>query len=88
VSKGNHEVAKISQVKYETDLLEEELEELRQKLVMLDCVVKDWRTGLVDFVYESGETIVWLCFQHGEDELQFYHYWDAGFRGRRKIDFE
>jgi hypothetical protein len=77
----------IAQQRYQVDQLENQLQEIRRDLLDLDCVIKDFRTGLVDFVaLREGET-VWLCYQRGEQELRYYHGWDAGFVGRQEIDF-
>jgi hypothetical protein len=52
----------------------------------LGAVVKDPDTGLVDFpaVVEGAEAF--LCWQLGEDEVEFWHGLDEGFAGRKPLD--
>jgi hypothetical protein len=51
----------------------------------LGCVVKDQRTGLVDFAGRVNGELVWLCWRFGEESIQFFHAMDEGFSGRRPI---
>ena len=51
----------------------------------LGCVVKDQRSGLVDFAGRVDGELVWLCWRFGEESIQFYHPLDEGFSGRRAI---
>ena len=52
----------------------------------LGGVVKDPDTGLVDFpaLIEGAEA--YLCWQLGEDEIEYWHGLDDGFAGRKPID--
>jgi hypothetical protein len=52
----------------------------------LGAVVKDADTGLVDFpaVVEGAEAF--LCWQLGEDEVEYWHGLDDGFAGRKPLD--
>ena len=48
-------------------------------------VIKDPRTGLVDFYGRVGEKLVWLCWRYGEDSLSHYHDLETGFAARRPL---
>lgn len=88
VANKDHSVTQISKQKYLLDVKESEMGELQALFYSLDCVIKDWNSGLIDFIsYRQGKP-VWLCFKEGEDELIYYHEWNAGFVGRQLIDFE
>jgi hypothetical protein len=52
----------------------------------IGCVVKDLDTGLVDFPTEFRGEEVYLCWQQGEAEIEFWHGVDEGFSGRKTID--
>jgi hypothetical protein len=52
----------------------------------LGVVVKDARAGLVDFYGRIDGRVVWLCWQHGETSVGFYHELSTGFGGRKPID--
>jgi hypothetical protein len=87
-SQGDTPISEILEVKHEVDLIEDELLDLRDQLAKMDCVLKEWRTGLVDFIGQREDKQVWLCYKLGEDTLNYYHGWHDGFRGRKKIDFD
>jgi len=51
----------------------------------LGAVLKDARTGLVDFYGTVEGRLVWLCWKYGEDEVNHYHALEEGFSGRKPI---
>ncbi len=51
----------------------------------LGAVLKDARTGLLDFYGQVDGKLVWFCWKHGETEITHYHALDEGFSGRREI---
>ena len=59
-----------------------------QEIEFLGVVVKDFRTGLVDFPYEHEGRIVYLCWKPDEDEIGWWHETDSGFVGRQPVTDE
>jgi len=57
-----------------------------RQLSEMGCVLKDINTGLVDFPSIRDGRQVFLCWQHGEPEVAFWHDVDAGFAGRQPLD--
>jgi hypothetical protein len=53
----------------------------------LGVVVKDMDTGLLDFPALRDGVEVELCWQVGEGAVEHWHALDAGFRGRKPIDW-
>jgi len=51
----------------------------------LGAVLKDPRTGLLDFYGNVDGKAVWLCWRYGESECGFYHALEEGFSGRKPI---
>ena len=51
----------------------------------MGAVLKDARTGLLDFYGEVDGKLVWLCWRYGEAECGFYHALEEGFSARRPI---
>jgi hypothetical protein len=51
----------------------------------LGAVLKDARSGLLDFYGQVDGKLVWFCWKHGETEISHYHALDEGFSGRREI---
>jgi hypothetical protein len=61
------------------------LQRLVDELAEIGCELKDYRTGLVDFVGRHENRDVYLCWKLGEDKIEFWHELDAGFVGRRPV---
>jgi hypothetical protein len=61
------------------------LDRLQRELLELGCVLKDWRTGLVDFpaVYDGRR--VWLCWRLGEAAISHWHELESGFSARQPV---
>jgi len=60
-------------------------EEGWQEVASLGAVVKDRRTGLVDFFGQLDGRTVWLCWRYGEERIDFFHELDSGFAGRKQL---
>jgi hypothetical protein len=52
----------------------------------MGAVLKDPRTGLVDFYGQVDGKLVCLCWKYGEDAVTHYHELDEGFAGRKPIE--
>jgi hypothetical protein len=51
----------------------------------LGAVLKDARTGLVDFYSKLEGKTVLLCWRHGEDAIAHYHDLESGYSGRKPL---
>lgn len=51
----------------------------------MGAVLKDARTGLLDFYGTVEGRLVWLCWKYGETEVTHYHALEEGFDGRKPI---
>jgi hypothetical protein len=59
-----------------------------RELVALGVVVKDLDLGLLDFpAVRDGEEVE-LCWQVGEGAVEYWHPLEAGYRGRKPIDWD
>jgi hypothetical protein len=56
-----------------------------EELQALGVLVKDLDRGLVDFPALRDDEEVLLCWQVGEDEIEYWHGVDEGFAGRKPI---
>ncbi len=63
-----------------------ELRESMAELQSLEVVLLDLERGLLDFPSLRDGQEVYLCWQEGEDAIEFWHEPEAGFAGRRPID--
>jgi hypothetical protein len=59
-----------------------------QEIQYLGVLIKDYRTGLVDFPYERDGRIVYLCWKPDEDEIGWWHEVESGFAGRQPVTDE
>ena len=49
------------------------------------CILKDIDLGLIDFPCDSGEDVVFLCWQFGEPRVVAWHSVDTGFSERQPL---
>jgi hypothetical protein len=52
----------------------------------MGVLLKDADRGLCDFPYMRQGKMVYLCWQMGEDDIQFWHDIETGFAGREPLD--
>ncbi len=52
----------------------------------LGVLLKDADKGLCDFPYMRQGRVVYLCWQLGEDAIQYWHDTETGFAGREPLD--
>jgi hypothetical protein len=57
------------------------LDEISQK----GAIVRDIKSGLLDFPADSGNFQYYLCWQSNEDCIQYWHPTNDGFIGRRPL---
>ena len=51
----------------------------------MGVVVKDLDKGLCDFPYLKRDRVVYLCWQLGEDSIEYWHDMESGFSGRERL---
>ena len=56
-----------------------------QEVEEMGAVLKDARTGLLDFYGNVDGKLVWLCWKYGEESCTHYHALEEGFSGRKPI---
>jgi hypothetical protein len=52
----------------------------------MGVLLKDADKGLCDFPYLRQGRVVYLCWQLGEDRIQYWHDIETGFAGREPLD--
>ncbi len=63
------------------------LDKLLHRIQDTGALVKDINTGLLDFPALREGHEVYLCWQHGEEQIAFWHEIEAGFAGRQPIEY-
>ena len=61
------------------------LEDFVDELTEVGCELKDYQTGLIDFIGRHQGRDVCLCWRLGEDHIGYWHELDAGFAGRQPV---
>lgn len=67
------------------DALVGQMEDYVDELTEIGCDLKDYQTGLIDFVGRHAGHDVCLCWKLGEPRIDFWHEMDAGFSGRQSV---
>ena len=62
-----------------------EVRRLLGEIGEIEIVLRDIDRGLVDFPALHEEREVYLCWQLGEDRVEFWHDLEAGFNGRQPL---
>jgi hypothetical protein len=64
----------------------ERLDALVHQILDTGVQIKDINTGLLDFSALKDGREVYLCWQHGEGEIAYWHEVAAGYAGRQPIE--
>jgi hypothetical protein len=59
--------------------------EAASQIESFGCILKDIDLGLIDFPYDAGDDIVFLCWQFGESRVVAWHSVDTGFSERQPL---
>jgi hypothetical protein len=62
-----------------------ELQRTLGELQAMDLVLRDLERGLIDFPALREGREVYLCWEAGEGEIEFWHDLDAGYGGRQPL---
>jgi hypothetical protein len=55
------------------------------QLQVLGVVLKDVERGLIDFPHRREGREVYLCWEYGEERIDYWHEIDSGYGGRRPL---
>ena len=59
---------------------------LIQQIKEMGVLIKDVDKGLCDFPYMRQGRVVYLCWQRGEESIEYWHDIETGFAGREPLD--
>jgi hypothetical protein len=84
---GGYAATDLNVAQAELEQLDAQAASLIEQLDELGIVVKDLDLGLLDFpALRDGEEVE-LCWQVGEPSVEHWHPVEAGFAGRKRIDW-
>lgn len=72
-------------IQNELDLAIDKLHTYLDELTEIGVELKDFQTGLVDFIGRHQGREVYLCWKLGEEAIGFFHELNAGFAGRTPV---
>jgi len=64
------------------------LENSVKGILNMGIVVKDVDQGLIDFLGKRNGRDIYLCWQYGEDDIDYWHDLNADVAGRHPIDLQ
>ena len=67
------------------DAAVDRLDKLVEELTSVGVELKDYETGLIDFVGRHEGRDVYLCWKLGEEKITHFHELNAGFAGRKPV---
>jgi len=70
----------------EFELCVDRLQGLNDELQLVGVELKDYATGLVDFVAKHKGRDIYLCWSLGEEKITHFHELSAGFAGRLPVE--
>jgi hypothetical protein len=62
------------------------MKQLFQEFATREIMIKDLRRGLLDFPALIGDREVFLCWEKGEDDVEFWHELETGYAGRERFE--
>jgi hypothetical protein len=75
----------LAEAQHQLDAGVEQLKDFVSELASVGAELKDFETGLIDFIGRHDGRDVYLCWKLGEEEITHWHELDAGFTGRKPI---
>ena len=62
-----------------------EMQDVLMKFFQREIQIKDLDRGLIDFPAFHGDKEVFLCWEQGEEDIEFWHDLDSGYAGRERL---
>jgi hypothetical protein len=76
---------RLNELKHRMGSLSDQIDEFVHELTEIGCEMKDLEKGLVDFPSRMDGRLVFLCWCHGEEQVEHWHELTGGFAGRRPL---
>jgi hypothetical protein len=69
-------------IQQDLDVAIDKLHTYLDELTEIGCELKDFQSGLVDFIGHHQGREIYLCWKLGEETIGYFHEMSAGFAGR------
>ena len=84
ISNRNDEL-EIMFIKTELTLLNKEITELIDIIESFGATVKNFDPLMIDFPSKHNGKLIFLCWEEGEETIEYWHGIDEGYKGRKHI---
>ncbi len=84
-SKNNPDTKALEEKTKKHDYLAEEIQKDISAITEKGCILRDVDRGVIDFYAIMDESVVFLCWQQGEDSVMYWHPIQTGFNGRQPL---
>lgn len=81
----NRSLSEIVKLHPELDEPSAQIARAAEQIGDFGCFLKDIEQGLVDFPFDDGHDVVFLCWQYGERAILAWHPIGEGFADRRPL---
>jgi len=65
--------------------VEKEIERAKAAINDTGCIIRDLEKGQIDFFSIQNNTVVYLCWKKGEDNVQYWHSIHDDFESRQRL---
>jgi hypothetical protein len=72
-------------VQQDLDVAIDKLHTYLDELTEIGCELKDFQSGLVDFIGHHQGREIYLCWRLGEEKIAYFHEMSAGVAGRMPV---
>ena len=79
------ERARHTALRAEASRLEAEVSEVVRGILGRGIEIKDLERGLIDFYHDRAGTVVYLCWERGEERVLHWHALESGYPGRQPL---
>ncbi len=76
---------RLNGLKRSMSVLSEEIEAFVAELAEIGCEMKDLKIGLIDFPSLMDGQRIFLCYELGEERVEFWHELTQGYAGRKPL---
>lgn len=80
------DISYFKDLQFDLKAISEEISHHLEELEQVGCYLKDFELGLVDFPSVINNKVVFLLYQYGESEINYWHNLTEGVESRKLID--
>jgi len=83
--KGRNDELELMYMKTEMNMLNKDIQELMELIESFGVYVKSLDPFLIDFPALNGNKPIFLCWEEGEETIEYWHGIEEGYKGRKHV---